>query len=250
MTRGVSRRRWVLTVGLLGSAGLAGCSSGGSTDSDATFEPTIESYDDEVQQGDDVTVSFRVENTGDGAGTQDVRLQAGGSTVDSKTGVQLDAGGSYNDQFGYTTAEGDPPEVELGIATDDDTVQRAVTVTPPPPVEALDMRIRDVRAPALGATSATIPVLFEITNTDENRALPDPEIDYNAYINDTEIASDDLLLGRLEPGETVTTELSLLVKYEDYGAALVNAIRQQQFTTRIEGTVSSDGASTTFEDEF
>ena len=250
MTRNLSRRKWVLTVGLVGSAGLAGCNSVGSSGSDARFEPTVESFDDEVQQGDDVTVSFRVENTGDGAGTQEIRLQVDDSTVDSKTGVQLDAGGTYADQFTYTTGDGDPPEIEVGIVTDDGATRRTVAVTAPPPVEALDMRIRDVRSPALGLTSATIPVVFEITNTDQNRAIPDPEIDYNAYVNDTEIASDDLVLGRLEPGETVTTELSLLVKYENYGAALVDAIKQQSFTTRLAGTVSAAGASTTFEDEF
>lgn len=246
MVRGLSRREWIYALGAGSTVGVAGCNSDGPGAS--SFAVAIESYDDTVQEGNAMTVAYRVENKGDSEGTTDVQFGVDGTTVETNSGVQLSSGDSTNGSFSYTPGEDDPPDVEITLTAGDSNVSRQVTVEPKPPVEALELRLTDVREPDRGLTSATIPVLFEITNTSEDQALPTPDIEYRALVSDTEIASDSLLVGSLEPGESIVKEFGLLVEYSGVGDAVVSTVKSQSFSVTLTGTVTSKGVSTSFED--
>lgn len=247
----MNRRPFLKLGGIACLVSLTGCAEGGSDSDDrspAAFDVTIESYDHEVEEGGPVTVRFNVENTGDETATRDVRLEVDGAVEDSLE-IELAADRSTNDSFSYTTDGEDPPEISVAVATDDDAEQRTVTVSPRPPVEALEHEISDVRNPDLGLTSATIPVIFELRNTDPDRAVPDPTIDYNVLVNGAEVLSSREDVTTLGPGETTTTEFQVVADYGQLGDAIVSAIRDESFTVRIAGTVESEGVSTEFEDE-
>lgn len=253
MTREWSRRKYLVAAGVGCTIGVSGCigndqSSGESGSSAGEFNPVIESYDNEVKQGEATTVAYRVENTGDSTETQSIKLEVDGTVVDSKESVELDSGGTTSGQFTYETGEDDPPDVEVTVATGGATASRTVNVIPAPPVEDLDMTVDDVRNPALGLTSATVPVLFKVTNTNSEQEIQRPSIDYNALINDREVASDTVLVPTLEPGQSVTEELDLTIDYESVPSAIVSAVKNGEFSVTITGTVDSDGSSTTFSD--
>lgn len=120
----------------------------------------------------------------------------------------------------------------------------------PPPVEALDANIVDVRPPNAGLTSATIPVVLEMINTHQSDEIPSPTVDYDAFVNDQEVASARKDITSLGPGDTANEEFELIAEYADIGSGIVSAIRDGSFRVRIEGSVESEGASTTFESAY
>jgi len=116
----------------------------------------------------------------------------------------------------------------------------------PPPVEALDASIVDVRPPDTGLTSATIPVVLEMVNTHQSDQIPSPTVDYDAFVNDAEVASARKDVTSLGPGDTANEEFELIAEYADIGSGIVSAIRDGSFRVRIEGSVESEGSSTAF----
>ena len=121
------------------------------------------------------------------------------------------------------------------------------TETPaPPPIDQMEMSIFDLRRPDAGLTSATVPVLLEFVNT-ADRAIPSPAGELDVFINGNRAVTSEPTLNTLEAGETATKELNLIVRYEDVGAAIVNALKDQQFSLRAAGTIRSDGVSDSVE---
>lgn len=119
-----------------------------------------------------------------------------------------------------------------------------------PPVDALRMRIADVRKPDVGVKSATIPVLFEVQNTHEADDIPSPTIDYNGYVNDEEVVSSREVIPTLGPGDSTTEEFDLLAEYADLGVGIADAISEEEFTVTVAGTVTSEGAEAPFEETY
>ena len=99
----------------------------GSTDP-ASFSASIDTYDSEVTEGENVNVDYTIENTGDESDTQDVVFTVDGTQEDVESGVSLDGAGTFSGTFSYTTEDGDAPEITVEVATDDDVDQRDVTV--------------------------------------------------------------------------------------------------------------------------
>ena len=116
-----------------------------------------------------------------------------------------------------------------------------------PPVEALEMEIVDIRVPDIGITSATIPVVFEVRNTDGEREVPTPTIDYNAYVEEIEVASARKDVASLGPGDVTREEFELIAEYTNLGTAIIEAIKTETFTVRVVGSVESEGATVDFE---
>ena len=83
-----------------------------------------------VTAGDEITVEYTVENTGDVEGTQEIGFSVANSDTDSET-VTLGAGESTTGRFSYVTTTEDSPEVSVAVASDDDTVTATVTVDEP-----------------------------------------------------------------------------------------------------------------------
>ncbi|WP_232702191.1 CARDB domain-containing protein [Halobacterium wangiae] len=251
--RHVLRVSGVLTTGAvagcLGNNGGGGASEMGSQDG-AEFEVRIESFDQEVEQGEETSVYFSVENSGELSGTQTVTFEVDGSDHDVLEAVQLEGGESINDKFTYSTGSGDPPEVELTIATNDESTTRTVTVIPRPPVEDIDIEIADVRDISTGLTSATIPVYLEIENSNPDREIPSPTVEYTGFINGEQVGSDQKVIPTIEPGAALTKEFGFTVNYSKLGSAVVSAIKDGTFTFRITGAIESDGTRVEFGESY
>ncbi len=88
------------------------------------FVVTITGYDGSVFEGETVTVSYNIENTG-GPGTQDIVFSIDGLEEDTYTGLTLEADELYDGEFVWQA--GDAGEYELTVASDD--TNESVTVT-------------------------------------------------------------------------------------------------------------------------
>lgn len=101
---------------------------GSSGDDPARFDATIDTYDEEVTEGDDVTVEYTIENSGDESDTQDIVFEVDSEQEDVRETVSLSSGDTFSDTFTYTTVEGDAPEITVAVVTEDDSAERTVTV--------------------------------------------------------------------------------------------------------------------------
>jgi len=92
------------------------------------FEVTIDEPEDgaEFEKGDEVTVEYTVENTGDEESTQDIVLYVDGDEEDVEEDVTLDVDGTYTGEF--TWEADDESDYHLEVASDDDSDTVAVTV--------------------------------------------------------------------------------------------------------------------------
>jgi hypothetical protein len=97
------------------------------------FTVSIDSYDDSVDEGDDVTVTATIQNTGEVNRTQDVDLnvdpnQNGTFTTENTTSLTLSGGESDQVTLTYPTEAGDSPKIDISVATEDNTANETVTV--------------------------------------------------------------------------------------------------------------------------
>jgi hypothetical protein len=88
---------------------------------------TIDEFTSVARPGNDVLVNATVENVGRSAGTQTVTLSVNG-TVESSTGVSLNASETEMLSFNYTATEGDRPEILVEVASENDSATRTVIV--------------------------------------------------------------------------------------------------------------------------
>jgi len=91
----------------------------------AYFEVEITDYDDEVEEGDTVTIDFTVENTGELEGTQEIVFSVDDTEEDSME-ITLDAGEEYNGEFEWETE--DEGDYDLEVASEDTFDSVTVTV--------------------------------------------------------------------------------------------------------------------------
>jgi hypothetical protein len=114
-----------------------------------------------------------------------------------------------------------------------------------PPLDEVVVEFLDVRQPSIGATSATLPLVLTFRNPTQT-AVPDISGDFDLLISDQRIASDEIAVNRLEPGEETVVNADVIVQYADSGAALVNTIRSGQFGVELEMVLNSGGATREF----
>src|SRR6056297_2852194 len=112
-----------------------------------------------------------------------------------------------------------------------------------PPLGKVDVNFVDVRTPDVGATSVTIPIVLEFHNP-TNQSIPDISGDFDFLINEERIATDELTVNKLEPGERTPYQSDVLVKYADTTETVLNLIRQGSFSAKIELNLNAGGAST------
>jgi len=91
----------------------------------AYFEVEITDYDDDVEEGDTVTVEYTVENTGELEGTQDIVFTVDGTEEDS-VGITLGAGEDYSGEFEWEAE--DEGDYDLEVASEDTSDSVTVTV--------------------------------------------------------------------------------------------------------------------------
>jgi len=78
----------------------------------------ITEYDEEVEEGYDVTVEYEIVNTGNDGGRQNIVLFINGDQEDVHRDLELEPGHSYRDKFVWTSE--DPGDYELEVSSDDD----------------------------------------------------------------------------------------------------------------------------------
>ncbi|WP_200531100.1 carboxypeptidase regulatory-like domain-containing protein [Halorubrum sp. LN27] len=93
----------------------------------AEFAVRIDDVDARVDAGDPVVVNATVENVGDEQGTQRVELSAAGAVVDGEE-ITLAGGERRRVSLAWQTLPADAGEVELAVASEDDTATTTVEV--------------------------------------------------------------------------------------------------------------------------
>jgi len=94
------------------------------------FEVEIIAHDRNVKEGEYVRVRFRVTNTGEAEGTQDIIFRVEGLEEDRKEDLTLEVGEEYTGEFFWTAKEGSHL---LRVSSDDDAVTVPITVEGPAP---------------------------------------------------------------------------------------------------------------------
>ncbi|MFP3872168.1 MAG: CARDB domain-containing protein [Candidatus Aenigmatarchaeota archaeon] len=82
------------------------------------FEVEIVNYDEEVTEGEDVVVEYRVTNTGDMTGERTVVFYVDGSPVEEDQQITLGPRESYEGEFTWTTEEEGDIQFEVSIEED------------------------------------------------------------------------------------------------------------------------------------
>jgi hypothetical protein len=115
-----------------------------------------------------------------------------------------------------------------------------------PPLDQMEVRFVDVRKPDIGMTSATIPLIVAFHNPTD-RTIPDISGDFDIYLDDTRVGSEELTVNELDPGEETKVNLDVIIEYADYGEALVDALRSGSYTIEIRGSLEAGSASRSFQ---
>jgi cytoskeletal protein CcmA (bactofilin family) len=108
--------------------GDASASSGTEILESPSFDLSLIDSDGEVKEGEKVNISYKLENTGDFAGTQNVEFYADGQLIEENE-ISLEKGEVIEDQFSYQTEKGDAPDISLKIKTEDDQLEATFNVT-------------------------------------------------------------------------------------------------------------------------
>ncbi|MFO8110718.1 MAG: hypothetical protein R6U17_09430, partial [Thermoplasmata archaeon] len=82
------------------------------------FHVEITSYDEEVVEGETVTVEYTITNTGTLEGTQDIVFSVGSTQEDMYTNLTLGVGNTFDDSFTWDSV--DPGTYSLMVSSDDD----------------------------------------------------------------------------------------------------------------------------------
>jgi hypothetical protein len=168
----------------------------------ANFAVAIESTNQPVE-GEDISVTANVTNTGGVDDTQTVTLDVPGLGTDATT-VTLAAGASTTETFTLATSVGDGREYALTVASENETASGSVDVL-------------DLAAFGVAITNATTPVEGEplsvtanVTNTGDLAGTQQIEVNASGLGTNTTSLS-------LAPGESVTTTLSVATGSGDAG---------------------------------
>lgn len=111
----------------------------------AYFAVTIDDIDENVSEGEEMNVSYTVENTGDVEDTQDIRFEVDAELYETHEAVTIPAGNTVSDTFTYQTDVGDAPEITVSVHSDNDSDSRVVSIdeTPGPQIDEFDAVSRD-----------------------------------------------------------------------------------------------------------
>ena len=173
---------------------------------------TITGTNTPVVEGETVTVTADVENTGDSADTQTVDLSVAGEVVDSTT-VSLDSGATESVTFEWATEAGDAGTYPAEVASEDDADQTSVTVTEPGGGSGAQFAV------TIDATNSPVEEgdPLEVTATIENTGDAADEQPVRLLISGTEKATATVSLG---PGERTTRTFTWQTEAGDAGTHL------------------------------
>lgn len=173
-----------------------------------------------VTQGEDLTISATIENTGGVADTQDVTMEFGESAVTMTESLALDAGVSDDVSFTFDTDE--LPEVtldyenfEYSVSTANDTATDSTTVASTPEET---FQVGAVDAPSTVDAGQQFTVSATITNTGDAEGTQTIELQVGGFRDSTE---------RLTLGEGQSQSVSFTTAINDPGTATVSVVTDQ-----------------------
>lgn len=188
----------------------------------AFFEVDIEETNSPVEEGDLLEVTAEISNTGDETDGQDIDLEIDGEVEDTELEVVLEAGMSTTETLEYQTEEGDAPEVDATVASEDDSDLELVVVEEP---AFFEVEITETNSPV--QEGETLEVAADVTNTGDVEDTKYVTFEIWAEDWDDEIDSQPLTLEGGETDEVVfqwgteegdaSDDLEALVETEDSG---------------------------------
>ncbi|MEF8880527.1 MAG: CARDB domain-containing protein, partial [Candidatus Nanohaloarchaea archaeon] len=153
------------------------------TDEGSYFDVDITDTKSPVEQGNDLEVDYRIENTGDQYDSQRIRLEVEGDRKDRTTNIGLSAGSRSSGTLTWDTSGFDARNYDIIVLSDDDSEERTVEVTE----SNEDYRVSDVDVNKLDGGN----VEFELST---NRNLPSG---YKCrWSNNDRISSFDTVMNR------------------------------------------------------
>jgi hypothetical protein len=185
----------------------------------AFFEVTITDIDDPVTEGETVTVTYEVTNTGDLTATQDIEFTVNGTAEGTNADVTLDSGETVSDQFSYDTVAGDAPGIEVAVASANDTATESVTVNAPTVFEVTVTDITDAVT-----EGETVTVEYSVENTGGVEGTQDITFAVNGTTEDTEtgvtLGGGEMFSGQFsyDTGTGDSPAVSVTVESEDDAA--------------------------------
>ena len=208
----------------------------------ADFGVTIDSAPGSVTAGNTVTVEATVTNTGDRAGTQDITFSVNGTTAATRSNIDLNGGSSEPLSFSYATDSTDIGELDIEVASDDDTATDTVTVSEPP---ESSFTITDLTAPEKVTAGETLTVETTIENTGDADAQQQITLSQNELVTNTTTLS-------LAAGANETVAFTLTTQATDIGKLDIGVASDDDTattTTTVVGeasiTLDIDAAATT-----
>lgn len=120
-----------------------------------------------------------------------------------------------------------------------------VSRSSPPPVDAVEVSVVDIRSPDLGVRTATIPTVLEFSNPSSS-PVPSPQISFEMVVEGTEVASSHASLGTIDAGESVVKPIDIVVQYGDLAESAVESLRSGAPAVEIRGELASEGATSQF----
>ncbi|MEF8874090.1 MAG: CARDB domain-containing protein [Candidatus Thermoplasmatota archaeon] len=155
------------------------------------FNVDIIDYDEEVMEGEEVVVEYRVTNTGDVEDTQEIEFTVDGQLEDTEE-LTLESDEVYDGEFIWQSEEGDLGDHDLGVSGNDDGDEVNVTVTE---IEGVyfDVKIVDPAEGSKHEKEEAVMVNYTVTNIGETGGTQTIEFKVDGVVEDSEevnLASD------------------------------------------------------------
>ena len=182
------------------------------------FDVEINRTNSPVREGETLEVDVNVTNTGSETDTQTIDLNVdndqGGSfdiNADEETDVELDPGESQSFNLTYTTQDGDAPEIDFEVLSDDDREDRTVTVNEP---AFFNVTITGTNSPVTEGDDLEANITVE--NTGDLAGTQDISLK-----NFTDDVVDTNTSVQLDPGESTNFNLTWTTSNGDAGSGNV-----------------------------
>lgn len=129
------------------------------------FAVSITDIQEEVVEGDTITVNYQVDNTGVGEDTQNITFEVDGTEEDTREVAALsETDDPVTGEFTYETDSEDPSEVDISLASENDTATETVSVLED---ASFQVDIDNVADSDVLASLDNVEVDATITNTGE-----------------------------------------------------------------------------------
>lgn len=127
---------------------------------ESDFQIDIDSYDDQIAEGDQLDVSYTVDNAGEVEDTQEIELKID-DVVKGRVNITLDEGEKYEGGFVWHTEEGDVGEHSVEVSSEDDFDEVTLKVVDPP---FFDVDMKDPSKSGEVVEGESVYVSYSVTN--------------------------------------------------------------------------------------